>query len=166
MLRKTAILAFVISSLFTACQVKLKTDKGSDKNLVPVDSVNNVAMTDISYSVMKNYFVNNTVTKLDNPKIETNEKFNEIFGMAALMGKDGTPTTIDFTKQYVLAVLHAETDSSTTIEPIALQKNPKNEIVLSYKTVVGQNQSYKTRPFFGIIVDKVENGNVLLKDIK
>jgi hypothetical protein len=103
---------------------------------------------------------------LDNPKIETAEKFNEIFGMATKMGKDGKPTEIDFSKQYVIAVILPETDLSTNVSPISLLKNTKNEITLNYKSVVGQKQSWTSRPNFAIIIDKKENGNVTLKEIK
>ena len=40
------------------------------------------------------------------PKITTEEEFNKLFGMATIMGKDGKPTAIDFTKQFVLGVYH------------------------------------------------------------
>lgn len=123
-------------------------------------------MTNIAFTIAKNYFVNNTVTKLDNPKIETAEKFNEIFGMATTMGAAGKPTKIDFSKQYVIAIILPETDFATNIYPISLLKNTKNEITLNYKYVIGEKQSFTTRPNFIIIVDKRENGMITLNEIK
>lgn len=103
---------------------------------------------------------------LDNPKIETAEKFNEVFGMATKMKKDGKPTSIDFTKQNVLAILLSKTDSAKTIEPTVLQKNENGELILNFKIVVGQKQSFSTVPNLAIIVDKKVNGNLILKEIK
>jgi hypothetical protein len=141
-------------------------DKFGKKWTTASESQGKTQVTNIAFTVAKNYFVNNAVTKLDNPKIETAEKFNKIFGMATTMGKDGKPTEIDFSKQYVIAVILPETDLSTNINPISLLKNTENEITLTYKSVVGQKQSFTTIPNFAIIIDKKENGNVTLKEIK
>ncbi len=119
----------------------------------------------IPFTMAKNYFVHNTVTKIDNPKMETAEKFSEIFGMATTMGITGKPTEIDFSKQFVIAVILPETDLSTTIYPISLLKNTKNEIILHYKSVVGEKQSFTTRPNLILIVDKIENGRIILHEI-
>ena len=145
-MKRIIALAAVMSLLFVACQ--------------------NNSKTDIVFCVAKNYFVKNTVEKLDNPKIETADKFHEIFGMATTMGQDGKPTEIDFTKQYVIAVLLPETDLLTTVEPVSLQRDKAGEITLTYKSVVGHKQSFTTKPNFVIIVDKVEYGNITLKEIK
>ena len=130
------------------------------------ETQNETKKTNISFTLAKNYFVKNNVKKLDNPKIATAEKFNEIFGMATTMGKDSKPTEIDFSKQYVIAVILPETDLSTNINPISLLKNTENEITLNYKSVVGKKQSFTTLPNFAIIIDKKETGNVTLKEIK
>ncbi|MDR2145390.1 MAG: hypothetical protein LBE91_02885 [Tannerella sp.] len=149
--------------LFAACQ---SNPKSSDSNNQQHVSVENQQKTDIIFSIAKNYFVKNTVNILDNPKIETSEKFNDIFGMATTMGNEGKPTEIDFTKQYVIAVILPETDLQTTVEPVSLQKNEAGEIILTYKSMVGQKQSFTTRPNFAIIVDKTENGRITLNEIK
>ncbi len=120
----------------------------------------------IAFVEAKNYFVRNDAPKLDNPKIETAEKFNEIFGMATTMGDEGKPTEIDFQKQYVIAVILPETDLTTAIYPISLQKDDEGKITFFYKTTVGQKQSYTTVPSLVIIVDKTENGTVELKEQK
>lgn len=155
------ILTLVIMSglLFVTCKNNLKTD-------LTIETKNESKMKDITFNLAKNYFVKSTVINLDNPKIETLEKFNDIFGMETIMGKEGKPTEINFNKQYVIAVILNETDYMTTVNPVSLQKNNKNEITLTYKTIIGQKQSYKTRPSFGIIVDNIENGKIKLKELK
>ena len=165
---KTRILVLVsaTSLLLSACLNNSKIDNAANKNATTVASENEIKLTDISFAPAKNYFVKNTVLKLDNPKIETAVKFNEIFGMATTMGEEGKPTKIDFTTQYVIACILPETDLMTTIEPVSLQKNPKGEITLSYKSVVGEKQTYTTIPNFAILVNKSENGKITLKEIK
>jgi hypothetical protein len=157
---KTLTFVIIIGVLLTSCKVFQKNDSTASQDQGKTQATN------IAFTVAKNYFVNNTVTKLDNQKIETGEKFNKIFGMATTMGKDGKPTEIDFSKQYVIAVILPETDLLTNITPISLLKNNKNEITLNYKSVIGQKQSFTTIPNFAIIIDKKENGNVTLKEIK
>ena len=71
--------------------VELKESQTADTQI-------DTLVKDVSYILAANYFVKNTVNQLDNPKIETAEKFNEIFGMATTMGKEGKPTEIDFSK--------------------------------------------------------------------
>jgi uncharacterized lipoprotein NlpE involved in copper resistance len=165
MTEKIVTVATLISLMLMGCQNNPKTVKAENKNTRIVEHQNETKMKTITFTLAKNYFVQNTVEKVDNPKIETAEKFNEIFGMATTMGKDGKPTEIDFSKQYVIAVILPETDLSTHVSPISLLKTG-NEITLHYKSVVGQKQSWTTRPNFAIIIDKKENGNVLLKEIK
>jgi hypothetical protein len=164
MTKKIITLATVTSLLFTACQSKPQA--GNNKNAASVETQQKTEMTDIAFSVADNYFVKNTVKELDNPKIETAKKFNEIFGMATTMGKGGGPTPIDFTKKYVIAVLLPETNSRTTIQPLSLQKNKAGDITLTYKTSFGAQQSFTTKPFFAIIVNKSDAGNITLNEVK
>jgi hypothetical protein len=159
-------LATVTSLLLATCQNNSKNGGNKNQNSVLVEKQQKTTITDIDFRVAKNYFVKNTAKKVDNLKIETAEQFNEIFGMATTMGNNGKPTEIDFTKQYVIAVLLPETNLQTTVEPISLQKNETGEITLTYKSVVGQKQSFTTRPNFAIIVHKTENGNITLNEIK
>jgi hypothetical protein len=166
MKRKIIALATVIILLCTACQNNSKNGNSKNQNPASVETQQKTEITDIAFSVAKNYFVKNTVEKLDNPKIETAEKFNEIFGMATTMGNNGKPTEIDFSKQYVIAVLLPETDLMTTVQPVSLQKNETGKITLTYQSVVGKKQSFTTKPNFVIIVDKAETGNIILKEIK
>lgn len=157
----------IASFLFIACQSSPKTDNKDEINNTEVLKAQDISKTtDISFVLAKNYFVKDTIDKLDNPKIDTAEKFNEIFGMATTMGRDGKPTEIDFNKQYVIAVVLPETDLMTTIDPVSLQKDGNGKITLTYKKVVGQKQTYTIKPSFEIIVDKTENGTIELKEQK
>ncbi len=154
------------SLLFSSCGSNLKTDKSENKSTVTTETPSKAKATDIAFTVAKNYFVKNTVQSLDNPKIETAEKFQEVFGMATTMGKDGKPTAIDFNKQSVIALVLPLTDYDTSVEPVSLQKDESGKITLNYKKIVGQKQTYTIRPNLVIVFDKVEGGNVELKEQK
>lgn len=159
MIKLIPTLALGLSLFAFACQNNTKINNANTNSAAN-------KTTEVSFTVAKNYFVNNTVTKLDNPKIETEEQFSQVFGMARTMGEDGKPTAIDFSKQYVIAVVLPETDLSTNIEAISLQKSANNEITLNYKVVRGQKQSYTMRPSLLLIVDKKDNGAVKLNENK
>ncbi|MCH2228773.1 MAG: hypothetical protein MK105_00415 [Crocinitomicaceae bacterium] len=148
------------SIVLLSCQNNSKNRNTSNKTEVNSESI------DIPFVVAKNYFVKNSIQQLDNPKIETQTKFNEIFGIATTMGKDGMATEIDFSKQYVIAVVKPETDLSATIEPVSLKKNEAGEVVFTYSYATGEKQTYSTRPNIAIILDKSENGDVVIREVK
>lgn len=166
MKRQIFMIASVSYFLVTACQNNNKNENNEISNPTTIESKNEMNRRDVSYTMANNYFVKNTVSTLDNPKIETSEKFNEIFGMATTMGKMGKPTEIDFTKQNVIAVILPETDFTTSLNPISLKRNEKEELVLTYQNIIGEKQSFKTRPSFAIIIDKTETGRVILEEKK
>lgn len=163
MTNKILTTVILLGIIFASCQNKPKADNAQQKDPQTTEyQRNNI---DIPYTIATNYFVKNTVSQIDNPKIETVEKFNEIFGMATTMGKDGKPTEIDFSKQFVIALILSETDLLTTIKPISLQKN-NNEITFNYSLEVGAKQTFTSRPSLAIVVDKKEDGNVTLMEVK
>ena len=164
-MRKKIFTIASVTLLLVACQTKTQKDS-LNQETVGQELNTEVKLNPVNFEIAKNYFVKNTVGKLDNPKIETSEKFNQIFGMATTMGKEGKPTAIDFTKKYVIAYLLPKTDLETAVNPTSLEKNDKGEITLNYKIVVGKKQSYTTIPNFVIIVDKTENGKLTLTETK
>jgi uncharacterized OB-fold protein len=155
-----------MSLFFGACQNNPKTESIENKDTTAIETISETKVTSVPFTLLKNYFVKNDIQKLDNPKIETQEKFNEIFGMGATMGKEGKPTAMDFNKQYVIAVILPETDTMITVELVSLTKEENGNIILTFKTEVGQKQSFTTRPNFGILVDKTEVGKIELKEQK
>lgn len=119
----------------------------------------------IAYRVADHYFLNNDVKEMPAPKVDTESTFHRLFGEAAVMGKNGMPTTIDFSKEYVIAVCKPETDISTELTPVSLTKDAGGNIVFTYKTTVGQKQTYTIVPCLLIVVDKKNEGPVVLKEI-
>ncbi len=116
----------------------------------------------IPYTEAANYFVRNDAGDNIPVKIENEVTFNSYFGMAAVMGENGMPTNIDFTKQFVIAITLPETDIDTEITPVGLQKADNNKITYTYEVKHGEKRSYTTRPMSIIIVDKKYNGDISL----
>ena len=141
----TAILITIVSSISTA----------QTKHKKILDEIN------IPFQVINGYFVKNTFTEDHFPKakITTQKEFDEIFGAAAFMGENGTPTAINFKQQYVIAITQKETDLNTTIFPISLKKNA-DKILFEYKIVTGKPQSYTIKPLIMILVNKRYKGKV------
>jgi hypothetical protein len=159
----TKLITYSLASafLFLACQSK---KENNPKTQITQEQVQNTQDA-IPFTIAQNYFVKNTVDSITDPKIETQEVFNSYFGMATTMGKNGKPTKIDFTKQYVIAIMLPTTDFATTINPISLKKENGNTILFSYKIEKGNQQSYSSKPFSLLIVDKKYVGNLSLKPL-
>lgn len=113
---------------------------------------------DVAYTEGHNYFVRNDVTEVPT-MITTQEQFERYFGMAAVMGKNGMPTAIDFTKQYVIAAVMPLTDIQTEMSAHSL-KQKGDTIVFTYRVKRGEQQSYTMRPMLMIVVDNKYKGVV------
>jgi hypothetical protein len=120
---------------------------------------------EIEFTVLKNYFVKNNAPQIDDPKIETEQDFNDFFGMATTMSEEGIPTKIDFSKKFVITVILPETEIETRIETKKLIKDKSGNLTLLYKVTKGERQSFVHIPFIAIQVDNKEKGNVILKGI-
>ena len=60
----------------------------------------------VSYTEARNYFHNNNAPLPGKLKITTEEEFYRHFSPAALMGKGGEVTPIDFRRSFVIAKAH------------------------------------------------------------
>ena len=118
--------------------------------------------SEIAFVVAKNYFFKNGLEIPASPKISTEEDFSKLFGMATTMGADGKPTAIDFTKQFVLAIVLPVTETATEINPIKV-KAKGDSLFYSYEVKTGEKQSFSIRPVSVIILDKkYENKEIVL----
>ncbi len=130
--------------------------------LIPILFVACKSHNEIPFYEAKNYFVRNDIQNSVPVKFESEKDFKEYFGMAAVMGKDGMPTSIDFTKQYVIAVTLPETDTETDINLVSLKKDTNSDIILTYKVITEEKRSYAIIPVRLLIVDKKYDGTVKL----
>lgn len=120
------------------------------------------ATRDVPYIVAQRYFLKNDVSQLPNGIITTEQEFYSLFGEAAVMGKNGRPTQINFQKQFVIAVTVPETNTDTNIEPVSLRREA-DALVLSYIVDKGEKRSYTIQPLLLIVVDKKYEGTVELR---
>lgn len=111
------------------------------------------ASNEMAFEVAKNYFFKNNQEIPASPKITSEEEFTKLFGMATTMGEDGKPTPIDFTKQFVLAIVLPITNLSTEITPDRLEEQG-DTLFYFYNAKTGEAQSYSTQPISLIILDK------------
>jgi hypothetical protein len=118
---------------------------------------NSTAGSNVNFTVAKNYFFKNGAVIPDNPKISSADEFQKLFGMAAVMGKDGIPTAIDFSKQFVLAVVLPVTDVYTEIQPVDV-KVINGELVYEYSVKTGEKMTYSMRPMALIVLDREYDG--------
>ena len=107
----------------------------------------------IPFEEVKNYFFRNDAAIPDDPVIDSSEQFGELFGAAAFMGKDGQPTTIDFDREFVIAVVNPTTDCYTELVPESLNK-VQGELVFTYNETIGDNQSWTIQPILLVKVDR------------
>lgn len=111
----------------------------------------------VNFTVAKNYFFKNGAEIPENPKISSAEEFQNLFGMAAVMGQDGMPTAIDFSKQFVLVVVLPVTDVYTEIQPLDV-KVQGGELVYEYSVKTGEKMTYSMRPMALIVLDREYDG--------
>ena len=97
--------------------------------------------SEVAFEVAKNYFFKNDQVVPEYPKIVSEEEFNKLFGMATKMGEDGKPTAIDFTKQFVLAIVLPETDFATEINPVKVEEKG-DSLLYTYEIKSGEKQSF------------------------
>lgn len=112
----------------------------------------------INYTELANYYALNNVdvSKTQRLVINSQQTFEAYFGEAAVMGRNGQPTMVNFKTQYVLAVVLPETDRQTEVIPGEVVQNG-NTIVMNYRVNKGAKTTYRMVPFAAIAIDKPVN---------
>lgn len=154
---KKIVLAFVTLLVLAACNSSNPIDAAADKN---------ETAEEVAFVEAHNYFFKNDQHIPGNVKITNEEEFNKLFGMAAVMGENGKPTAIDFSKQMVLAIVLPQTEQATEITPVKLEMK-HDTLYYTYDVKTGEMQTYTIQPMSIIIVDKkYENNEVVLSTTK
>jgi len=131
-----------------------------------VKSGDSILNQEIPYKEAKNYFVKNNIdAAIDNPKFETQEEFDQVFGMATTMGDKGKPTPIDFSKEFVIAQIEDPSNQSIELKPVSIRKN-SNILEIKYKKVVGESQSYTTQTAMILIIDRKYDDDVNFVEVR
>ena len=119
--------------------------------LLSLASCNQVS--DIPFEEVKNYFFRNNAERPESPIIDSSEQFEELFGAAAFMGKDGQPTPVDFDKEFVIAVIYPVVDFSIELAPESLRLED-GKLNFTYLEATGEQQSWTMRPLLLVKVDR------------
>ena len=118
-----------------------------------------------NYNRMNNYYVNNNLSNGTHKLVIQNQQdFHSVFGEGAVMGRNGQPTKIDFSRQFVVAVIMPETNRQTSIET-ALVRRLGDKLYFSYIIEEGHATSYTMRPYTAIVVDRMEPSNVVFQRV-
>ena len=140
---KKVLFAFAAMIALAAC--------GNKHAVAPVEI--GEASNEVTFEVAKNYFFKNDQEIPASPKITTAEEFGKLFGMATTMGEDGKPTPIDFTKQFVLAVVQPVSNLATELTPDRLEEKG-DTLFYFYDAKVGEAQTFSSQPISLVILDK------------
>ena len=148
---KKVLLAFAVLLGLVACTANKATS--AEKSVVS---------SEVPFTVAEHYFFNKGQDIPVNPKITSEELFKQLFGMATVMGENGKPTKIDFSKQFVLAVVLPVTDINTEITPVKVEEKG-DTLFYHYDVKTGEKQSFSIQPLSIIILDKkYENKEIFL----
>ncbi len=128
-------------------------------------------MTEVPYTKLQNYFFRNDAQIPTNPKIDTKEQFDSLFGMAPVMGADGKPTPVDFERQFVISVVLPVTNQQTELygEHLYAYKDllGKSNLYFWYSANRGSDTlSYTMQPILLIAVDRQHDAEYIsLKEV-
>lgn len=131
------------------------------------DNKNSTTAVSVPYTTAKNYFVRNDYKEapLHFLKITSLTDFENVFGRAPLEMNGGNPTDIDFSKNYVIAIIDETNDKSGELSVKSLSQ--KNEtITVSYQIADGHKMSFSKRYLAILIVDKKYQGAIQLEKTK
>lgn len=110
----------------------------------------------IPFQTLNNYYVRNNVSgdQVQRLILDNKEDFDAVFGPAGIMG--GTPTDINWKRQFVIALLLPKTNRPTMVTPMEVKQSPGN-IILYYQVNRGSKTSYTLVPFTAVALDRPAN---------
>ena len=108
---------------------------------------------DVPYTEMQHYFFKHGAEIPKEAKISDLAAFESLFGSAAVMGKNGLPTSVDFANEFVIAVVNPVTDHTTELQAESLRQE-NGTLVFTYRKIVGGQQTWSMQPVLLIKVDK------------
>jgi heat shock protein HslJ len=123
--------------------------------------LNKFHQSTIAYSELNGYFVKNTWNKNKTKvlRFSSQTQLEKVFGMATVMGENGKPTVVDFSKSVVIAVIFPKTDCSIDLKMLGIEQINK-QIVLTYSYVEIGKTSAMIQPFLLIQMDKTVKGKI------
>ena len=109
----------------------------------------------INYTELYNYYVRSNVVskKIQRVVIDNETEFHQYFGEAAVMGRNGQPTPVNFKTQYVLAIILPVTNKDTQVIPAEISQ-VDNTVIVNYRVKKGKKLGYNIIPFTAVATDK------------
>lgn len=109
----------------------------------------------IPFQVAKGYYFRGDIdsVRFVRNKITSKKAMDSFFGFAAFMGKEGKPTEINFSKNFVICVVINEVDKLMELSPIGLTKKANNRLEFHFKMLVGEKMTSRSRPILLVLVD-------------
>lgn len=115
----------------------------------------------LAYTIANHYFVRNDVSQYGTMTINTQADFDKVFGAAAVMGKGGLPTQIDFSKQTVLAVTMPPSGYEVELSPESLSSDGNGMTTFRYRAIKGaEHKSYTSCACLIVVTNKLNEGTV------
>ena len=105
----------------------------------------------VPFEKLEHFFSTTEATSSFTRKIMDEATFDSMFGYGAVMGNQQAP--LDFTKEFVIAVVNPTTDEITKLNPVSLVKE-KGSLVYTYSEQIGEKTESTRRPSLLIRVDK------------
>ncbi|MDR2920263.1 MAG: hypothetical protein LBV72_12985 [Tannerella sp.] len=158
-MKKYIVVVSVIVALMTACNSTRQDGNQREDSTLTTNT--DATKKEIPFQTAERYFVKNTVENKNlTLKITNQEDFDNYFEAAATMGESGKPTVIDFSKQFVIAII-AESSSIEKNIIVSDLTSKENELSVSYKIdEKGEERSYVSRSLSLMIVDNKYSGEV------
>jgi starvation-inducible outer membrane lipoprotein len=123
---------------------------------------------DVPFMIANDYHLKTTF-KNNEPgipnKITSQRDFDMMFEKSTTNDENIKPTSIDFSKQYVIAVVNKGSKNNSVINANYL-KVKGDEITLYCELIKGEKRPEKSQPFIILVIDKKYQGNVRLKEVK
>ena len=140
----------ILSLLFFGACKCTKTDTNMNESHIESSS-------ELKGVVAGNYFVRNDFAIHNHDEefvITTQSDFDACFSPAAIMGKDGEPTKIDFNTQIAFCVVLDETDILKKLDFIDMTCEDDGKVICNYRLTTGrkkeiQSDVYPSRPQTG-----------------
>ena len=111
----------------------------------------------INYTELNNYYVRSGVVskKIQRVVFDNETEFQQYFSEAAVMGRNGQPTPVNFKTQYVLAIILPVTDKDTQVIPAEISQ-VDNTVIVNYRVKKGKKLGYNIIPYTAVAIDKPE----------
>ena len=112
------------------------------------------AQTDVPFTVAHHYYYKSYTEAPANPMVTTRAEFDKRYGEAAVMGKNGQPTDIDFGRQLAIGVVLPLTNDHVEVRPTRLTADGDTLVLYYQVETLERNMSSTMRPMALVVVDR------------